>query len=112
MSAEMAETLTFSSWVGFNLLTLFFWIRGVLKVSRSDLLIAVLLLIISCYALMAVTTSCEVFNSIGINFLVFGIVSHWLGRRVDDEKTAIKKNSLRAIGTACFVLGILLQLHA
>jgi hypothetical protein len=35
-----------------------------------------------------------------------------LGRRVDDEKTAIKKNSLRAIGTACFVLGILLQLHA
>lgn len=108
----MAEILAVGSSIGFVVTTLFFWVRGVTKSSRSDLLAGIFLLIVSCVALMATATSCEVLNAIGFILIVFGIVSHMLGRKTEENSSVIRKSSLRAIGTGCIFLGIVMQLHA
>ncbi|MFA5205025.1 MAG: hypothetical protein WC708_11545 [Lentisphaeria bacterium] len=112
MTMEMVEGVTIVSAIGFVVMTLFFWVRGVTKSSRSDLLVGILLLIVSCFALMATATSCEVLNMIGLVLIVFGIVSHMMSRKTEETSKVIRKSSLRAIGTGCIFLGVLMQLHA
>ena len=111
MRREIMEILLVPQ-LGFVILMFFFWIRGIKKSSKSDVLLAIFLLLFSCISLMATADSCEVFDSIGLVLIIFGIISLMLGRKTEETNLVIKGSSIRAIGVGSIILGILLQLHA
>ena len=90
------------------LISLFFWLRGLLKGSKSDLVLGSLLLLLTTFLAIYVVGHSGVFSPIGGVLLLFGIASLLMQKNAA-EKKMMSKNGVIFIGVLLIIIGILMS---
>jgi hypothetical protein len=72
---DMHDLATTAAMVLLPTLPLFFWVRGIVRASKSDLAAGLLLLLIVCAGIRRMALSSSVFNVIGCILIVFGLAT-------------------------------------
>jgi len=98
----MSQIAAVATIIVLPLISLFFWLRGILRANLSDLVAGLAILLVVSAGVLFVVGQSGAFNYVGCVLIVFGVATYVVSRFVKD--TALFKRRELILSAALFVV--------